>query len=240
MAAPAVAARLLAVGGVRKWLGCGCVALVAIVALPTFMLMSVMSGVLSGITGGAAGGNQVDQFAAGSAAVVVGTAQPIERGRFTVSQGFGCTTLRSEPVAPRPYQCPPDAAHSSAVRFHTGIDLAAAHGVPVFSVAPGVIRVVRSGTGFGLHILLAPAVAAPATTSVTYLYGHLSDTYVPDGTMVAAGQVIGFVGSSGNSTGPHLHFEVDVGGVPVNPCSVFPNGYLTPSGVAATGCVAWA
>jgi murein DD-endopeptidase MepM/ murein hydrolase activator NlpD len=73
-----------------------------------------------------------------------------------------------------------------------------------------------------------------------YLYGHLSGVAVPDGDAVRAGAPIGFVGTTGNSSGPHLHFEVDVGGVPVNPCSVFPPGYLVPAGVAAAGCLATA
>jgi murein DD-endopeptidase MepM/ murein hydrolase activator NlpD len=75
---------------------------------------------------------------------------------------------------------------------------------------------------------------------VVYLYGHLSSVAVTDGVVVAAGQPLGSVGSTGNSTGPHLHFEVDVGGIPVNPCSIFPAGYLVPAGVAAAGCLSWA
>ena len=155
-----------------------------------------------------------------------------------MSQGFGCTGVVFEPSPPPPYACPPDAAHPTFLRFHTGIDLAAAWGTPVFAVAAGVVHVVQSATGFGLHILLTPPLSS--AKPVTYLYGHLSDVVVADGVAVAAGQALGSVGSTGNSTGPHLHFEVDVGGVPVNPCSIFPAGYLQPAGVAAAGCLAWA
>jgi murein DD-endopeptidase MepM/ murein hydrolase activator NlpD len=239
MAAPAVAVRVLAAGNLRKLLGCGCIGAIAVVLLPLFMLFSLMSGLLSGLTGGAAGGNQVDGLAgAGGAQLVVGAGQPLVAGRFTVSQGFGCTTVASEPPPSQPYACPPDAAHPAAVRFHTGIDLAAPVGQPVFAVAAGTVRVMSSQGGLGVHILLTPTAITSAT--VSYVYGHLSGVAVPDGDVVRAGEPIGFVGSTGNSTGPHLHFEVDVGGIPVNPCSTFPAGYLVPAGVAAVGCVAWA
>ncbi|HSP65251.1 MAG TPA: M23 family metallopeptidase, partial [Candidatus Deferrimicrobium sp.] len=117
-------------------------------------------------------------------------------------------------------------------------DLAAPSGLPVLAVVDGTVRVVESAVGFGVHILLTPS--APQAASVVYLYGHLSEVAVPDGDVVRAGDPIGYVGSTGNSSGPHLHFEVDVGGVPVNPCSAFPRAYLAPAGVEAADCLAWA
>lgn len=239
MTAPALAVRLLTARSVRRWLGCGCLAAFAIVALPLFMVFALMSGLVSGITGGAAGGSQADGVSLGDASVVVGSGEPLQPGTFAVSQGFGCTGVAVEPPPPPPYTCPPDSAHASDQRFHTGIDLAAAYGSTVFAVAAGIVHVVVSSTGFGIHVLLTPPPASTGKT-VVYLYGHLSGVVVADGVTVAAGQVLGSVGSTGNSTGPHLHFELDVGGVPVNPCSIFPAGYLAPAGVAADGCLAWA
>ncbi len=238
MSAPVVATRLLAARNVRKLLGCGCLAAVVVIALPLFMVFSLMSGLLSGVTGGAAGGSQIDEFTVGGAAMVVGSGEPLQPRTFAVSQGFGCTGVAVEPSPPAPYACPPDAAHPTYLRFHTGIDLAAASGTPVFAVAAGVAHVVQSATGFGLHVLLTPPVSTGKP--VVYLFGHLSGVAIADGVAVVAGQPLGSVGSTGNSTGPHLHFEVDVGGVPVNPCSIFPAGYLQPAGVAAAGCLAWA
>jgi murein DD-endopeptidase MepM/ murein hydrolase activator NlpD len=238
MSVPAVAAQLLAARSIRKWVGCGCLVAIAVVALPLFMVFSLVSGLVSGITGGAADGSQADGFTLGGAALVSASGEPLQPHTFAVSQGFGCTGVAVEGRPPAPYSCPPDAAHPTDQRFHTGIDLAAAYGSPVFAVAAGIVHVVESSTGFGVHILLAP----PVTTGrpVVYLYGHLSGVAVGDGVAVTAGQPLGSVGSTGNSTGPHLHFEVDVGGVPVNPCSIFPAGYLAPAGVAAAGCLAWA
>jgi murein DD-endopeptidase MepM/ murein hydrolase activator NlpD len=233
-----MAVRVLAATNVRKLLGCGCLGAVVIVALPVFMAFSLMSGLLSGVTGGAAGGSQADEFTVGGAAMVVGSGEPLPPRSFAVSQGFGCTGVGVEPPPPAPYACPPDAAHASFLRFHSGIDLAAPYGTAVFAVAAGVVRVVPSAIGFGLHILLMPPVGTGRP--VVYVYGHLSGVTVADGVGVVAGQVLGSVGSTGNSTGPHLHFEVDVGGIPVNPCSIFPAGYLQPAGVAAAGCLAWA
>ncbi len=227
-----MAAHLLAARNVRRLLGCGCVGLVALIAMPVVVLFSAVNGLVPG--GASNVGNHVDA----SAGMVIGGAEPLAPGRFTVSQGFGCTSIATEPLPPRGYTCPPDAAHSAFVWFHTGIDLAAASGLPVFAVVPGTVHVIESSVGFGIHILLSPS--RQQSPAVVYLYGHLNEVAVPDGDIVEAGEVIGYVGSTGNSTGPHLHFEVDVGGVPVNPCSTFPSGYLVPAGVAAAGCLAWA
>lgn len=237
MAAPALATRLLAARSVRRWLGCGCLFAVAAVALPLFMLFSVMSAAFSQLPGVSAGGSQVDGFAIAGTGMVVGKGEPLRPGSFTVSQGFGCTPVGVESPAPPPYACPPDAGHPTYVRFHSGIDLAAATGSPVFAVIAGIARVTESPDGFGLHVILSPP--PDSTARATYLYGHLSSVSVVDGQQVSAGQVIGAVGTTGNSTGPHLHFEVDAGATPVNPCSVFPAGYLVPAGVAAAGCLAW-
>lgn len=235
MALPALARGALVAPAGRKLLGCGCAAAVAAVGLPFLILAAAMGGLFSALPGGA-GASQVDGFGLGGEAMVVGSGEPLPPGAFTVSQGFGCTTVTVEPPPPVPYRCPPDAAHPSSVRFHTGIDMAARSGTPVFAVAAGMVRVIASAGGFGLHIVLTPTSSGP---TLAYLYGHLSGVTVVDREAVPAGQVLGYVGSSGNSTGPHLHFEVDAGGVPVNPCSVFPAGYLVPAGLAAGGCLAW-
>lgn len=84
---------------------------------------------------------------------------------------------------------------------HYGIDMAAQKGTPVYAATDGTVKVVHSSGGYGLHII---------ETSGPYkiYYGHLSKTTVSSGTTVQQGQKIGEVGSTGNSTGPHLHFEV--------------------------------
>jgi murein DD-endopeptidase MepM/ murein hydrolase activator NlpD len=233
MPAPAVAARLLAARNLRRLLGCGCLVAASMIALPVLLLLASLNGLVSGF--GAGGGDQVD---AGGSSLVLGAGQPLPPGTFTVSQGFGCTDVLGEPPPPRGYSCPPDGDHTRFVRFHTGIDLAAATGVLVVAVVAGTVHIVESTGGFGVHILLTPS--QPALRPVVYLYGHLSGVAVPDGEVARAGEPIGFVGTTGNSSGPHLHFEVDVGGLPVNPCSTFPPGYLRPAGVAAAGCLAWA
>jgi murein DD-endopeptidase MepM/ murein hydrolase activator NlpD len=226
-----VAAQVLGRGNLRRLMGCGCGAAIALVALPVFVVFSLLTGLLPSSGNGSA--SQVDA----ATGTVIGAAQPLPAGSFTVSQGFGCTSVATEPSPPHGYTCPPDEAHPDFVRFHTGIDLAAPTGVPVFAVAAGVVQVVTSSVGFGLHVLLTPL--TPSTPPVVYLFGHLSAVRVSDGEQVTAAELIGWVGSTGNSTGPHLHFEVDAGGVPVNPCATFPRGYLVPAGVAAVGCLAW-
>jgi murein DD-endopeptidase MepM/ murein hydrolase activator NlpD len=100
---------------------------------------------------------------------------------------------------------------SGAARFHAGVDIAAAYGREVPSA--GVGRVVFSGAqgGYGNTVVVEHA------DGIRTRYAHLSSIQVEVGTRVDAGTVVGRVGSSGRSTGPHLHFEVLQDGQPVNP-----------------------
>ncbi len=102
-------------------------------------------------------------------------------------------------------------------RFHTGIDLAAPYGTPIAAAKSGQVEVAGwSAWGYGFHVILDHG------GGVETLYAHLSRIAVRPGEWVEAGQVIGYVGSTGWSTGPHLHFEVRVGGVPKNPLAYLP------------------
>lgn len=118
-----------------------------------------------------------------------------------ISQGFGCTSVSVEPF---------DAACPTK-RFHSGVDLAVSTGTPVHAAATGVVRVIASPVGFGLHVIIDHGAGLQS------LYGHLSEVLVANGDSVSAGDVIGQVGSTGNSTGPHLHFEIDRDGISEDP-----------------------
>lgn len=118
---------------------------------------------------------------------------PLEKLRITSPFGY-----RTNPV-------------SGNYGFHTGIDLAAPEGTPVSSAYSG--RVTKSGESevWGKYILVEHSDGFE-----TY-YCHLNDIYAPEGTVVRSGETLGVVGSTGWSTGPHLHFEVRIDGVRVDP-----------------------
>jgi murein DD-endopeptidase MepM/ murein hydrolase activator NlpD len=95
--------------------------------------------------------------------------------------------------------------------FHAGIDIEAADGTPVRAAADGSVADASMATGYGREIVLDHG------HDLATLYGHLSAIAVVPGQHVVRGQVIGYVGHSGRATGPHLHYEVRVHKVPVNP-----------------------
>ena len=95
--------------------------------------------------------------------------------------------------------------------FHTGVDIDAPYGTPVRAAADGDVSGAEMGAGYGRAVVLDHG------HDVLTLYGHLSAIAVVPGEHVTRGQIIGFVGQSGRATGPHLHYEVRVHNVPVNP-----------------------
>ena len=95
--------------------------------------------------------------------------------------------------------------------FHAGVDLAAPAGSPIVATADGTVG--RAGWSGGYGLMVAIAHGGGMQTR----YAHMSRLAVAPGQAVRQGQVIGYVGSTGRSTGPHLHYEVRVNGVAVNP-----------------------
>lgn len=101
--------------------------------------------------------------------------------------------------------------------FHPGLDIAADEGTPITAASAG--RVIAAGPdgGYGNLIVVDDG------NGVTTRYGHCSQIFARVGDAVMPGQTIGAVGSTGHSTGPHLHFEVRVNGRPVDPAALLSN-----------------
>jgi murein DD-endopeptidase MepM/ murein hydrolase activator NlpD len=132
---------------------------------------------------------------------VDGFEQPVRSGRIT--SGFG---YRFHPIL-----------HFG--RFHDGIDIGAAWGSPVFAAADGVVSGAGWSGGYGEQVRVVHS------DGIMTSYSHLSRIIAAPGRRVERGQLIGLVGSSGLSTGPHLHFEVRRFGQPVDPAKVRHAGY---------------
>ena len=96
-------------------------------------------------------------------------------------------------------------------QHHKGIDIGSPPGTPVRSPAPGIVIAAHSGGGYGRNVVLDHG------NGIESRYAHLKKVDVTVGQRVEKGDVVGLVGSSGRSTGPHLHYEVLVEGKPVNP-----------------------
>ncbi len=142
------------------------------------------------------------------AAIAAGLPPPIERYeggpvqfawplRGPITSPFG---MRTDPITGR-------------WQLHSGIDIGADYGVPIQAAADGIVLFVGWYGGYGNAIIL------DNTNGLSTLYAHCSATYVSQGQNVQRGQVIGAVGATGYATGPHLHFEIRVNGVPVDPLS---------------------
>jgi murein DD-endopeptidase MepM/ murein hydrolase activator NlpD len=95
--------------------------------------------------------------------------------------------------------------------FHTGVDIAAAVGQPVMAPADGVVTFADFLGGYGRAVIMDHG------HGISTRFGHLSNFAVTSGQHVHRGDIIGYVGLSGRSTGPHLHYEVRINDTPVNP-----------------------
>ena len=96
-------------------------------------------------------------------------------------------------------------------RGHKGVDLAGATGTPIHAAADGVVSSADWFSSYGLYVSLEHG------GSLQTRYGHMSRLNVAAGQRVRKGDVIGYIGSTGRSTGPHLHYEVRIAGAAVNP-----------------------
>ena len=96
--------------------------------------------------------------------------------------------------------------------FHTGIDIAVPIGTPITPFMKGTVQSVNHlSWGYGNYVVVDHG------NNITSLYGHMSETDATPGQAVQPGDVIGKSGSTGWSTGPHVHFQINVFGIPVNP-----------------------
>ena len=103
----------------------------------------------------------------------------------------------------------------NTIRAHKGVDYAAPSGTPVMAAGDGVVKSIGDNGGYGNTIVLQHG------SNITTLYAHLSRfANIKQGTRVTQGQTIGYVGQSGLTTGPHLHYEYRINGVHRNPSTV--------------------
>jgi murein DD-endopeptidase MepM/ murein hydrolase activator NlpD len=149
------------------------------------------------------------QLASNKAAMMqsIPAIQPVSNKDLTqVASGFG---QRIHPI----YKIP---------KMHWGIDFTAPTGTEIYATGNGTIRTVEKlNSGFGYHVVIAHG------SGYETLYAHMSKILVRQGQKVKRGQVIGLVGNTGTSVGPHLHYEVMKNGEKVNPAHYFYND-LTP------------
>ena len=141
--------------------------------------------------------NRASASAGTQSGTVTGTGELMWPASGAVTSGFG---VRTHPVF-------------GDLRQHNGIDIGAPHGATVVAADGGTVITSTYNSSYGNYIVISHG------NGMTTLYAHLSSRSVSVGTNVSKGQQIGLIGSTGISTGPHLHFEVSVNGVRVNPTS---------------------
>jgi murein DD-endopeptidase MepM/ murein hydrolase activator NlpD len=102
------------------------------------------------------------------------------------------------------------------LKMHTGVDFVCAIGTPVYATGDGIVMYVEKGVqGYGEMVVINHGYGYKT------LYAHLSRKAVRPGQKVKRGEIIGYTGNSGLSTGPHLHYEVRKNNIPVNPVNFF-------------------
>ncbi len=135
---------------------------------------------------------------------------------------FKLSTFYQFPVASKSFK----GLSQKFTRFHPGYDIRAAFGSEIHSVSPGtVVSVEFEAGGYGRYVLIEHE------NDIQTLYAHMSKTTMKVGDNVDTSDVIGYVGLTGHSTGPHVHFEVRVGDKRVNP------GFILPEITAGAGSV---
>lgn len=129
--------------------------------------------------------------------------QPVSNKQLNrIASGFG---MRIDPVYGTP-------------KMHRGLDFTAPQGTPIYATGDGVIITAgNSGDGYGNHVEINHGYG------YVTLYGHMVRVKVRGGQKVKRGEIIGWVGSTGKSTGPHCHYEVSINGANVNPVYFFSN-----------------
>jgi murein DD-endopeptidase MepM/ murein hydrolase activator NlpD len=148
------------------------------------------------------------QFDSQARALGGGTGRFVWPERGPITQLFGCTDFLAEPYDPN---CP-------TRHIHTGLDIGANSGTPIAAADAGVVSLVNFGWGggYGNYVVITHG------NGYATLYAHLSAINVSANQPVQRGQQIGAEGSTGNSTGPHLHFEIRLNGAYQNPLSYLP------------------
>jgi murein DD-endopeptidase MepM/ murein hydrolase activator NlpD len=125
--------------------------------------------------------------------IAIPSVQPVQKLQFT--SNFG---IRSDPFR-------------GTAAMHAGVDIPGPVGTPIYATADGIISHAGRSGGYGNLIEINHG------KGIATRYGHLSRIIVADNTRVVRGQLIGLMGSTGRSTGPHLHYEVRIDGHAVNP-----------------------
>ena len=95
--------------------------------------------------------------------------------------------------------------------FHTGVDVASDYGAPVHATADGIVTIAENHSGYGRLVVIDHGFG------ITTWYAHLSSFSAVPGTRIKRGEVVGYTGVSGRSTGPHVHYEVRMNNAPINP-----------------------
>jgi len=132
--------------------------------------------------------------------------QPVSNQDLTrIASGFG---YRIDPIY-------------KTIKMHAGLDFTAPQGTPIYATAKGVVTHAENGGGYGNHVIINHGYGYET------LYGHMVRMKAKVGQKVQRGEIIGFVGSTGKSTGPHCHYEVHKNGQKIDPVYFFYND-LTP------------
>lgn len=154
---------------------------------------------------GLAAANRANLAIRSMTSVSIPSRMPVEGVKLTSSYG-----MRVHPVM-------------GGRRAHKGIDLAGPVGTPIYATADGVVSKAEWFSSYGLYVSIEHGGALQTR------YGHMSRLNVANGQRVRKGEVIGFIGSTGRSTGPHLHYEVRVNGEAVNPLPYMQSDSLVAS-----------